>query len=116
MNNTGTIDVVGTSSKVKPTAYLVYKVLVDNNIVYVGEGRVGREKHAISGCSHVYELNKLHFEGAEVSVEIDSQHTTKSKAVKREAALIGKLQPIYNKKGKIRAALIDYIQKSKKKE
>lgn len=105
----------GTPPKVKPAVYLVYKVIVDNNIVYVGEGRVGREKHAISGCSHVYELNKLHFEGVEVSVEIDSWHTTKSKAVKREAVLIGKLQPVYNKKGKARAALIDYIQKSKKK-
>ena len=103
----------------KPVAYLVYKVSVDNKVVYVGEGRVGREKHAISGCSHVYELNKLHFEGADVTVEIDSLHDTKSKAVKRESMLIGKLQPIYNKKGKIRAALFNdnkinkWIQKKK---
>jgi len=93
----------------KQAAYLVYKVLIGSNVVYVGEGRCGREKHAISGCSHVYELNKLHFEGVEVAVEIDSWHTTKSKAVKREAVLIGRLQPVYNKKGKVRAALIDYI-------
>ena len=94
-------------------AYLVYKVSVDNKVVYVGEGRVGREKHAISDCSHVYELNKLHFEGADVTVEIDSWHVTKSKAVKREAVLIGKLQPVYNKKGKIAQALFDYLKKKK---
>ena len=41
----------------------VYICKLDGNIIYIGSGANGRHKHCNSGCSHVYDLNKLHFEG-----------------------------------------------------
>ena len=45
----------------KENCYEVYVCRVDGEIVYIGSGRHGRHKHCDSGCSHVYELNKIHF-------------------------------------------------------
>ena len=43
--------------------YEVYHCYHKGELVYVGQGIKGRSKHCDSGCSHVYELNKLHFTG-----------------------------------------------------
>ena len=45
----------------KGNCYEVYVCRVDGDIVYIGSGRHGRHKHCDSGCSHVYELNRIHF-------------------------------------------------------
>lgn len=50
--------------------YEVYVCKLGANIIYVGSGAVGRHKHCNSGRSHVYELNKLHFEGEVFKVDI----------------------------------------------
>ena len=42
--------------------YVVYTAYIGRTIYYIGQGTLGREKHVNSGCSHVYELNKMHFE------------------------------------------------------
>ena len=45
----------------KENCYEVYICRVDGEIVYIGSGKHGRHKHCDSGCSHVYELNRIHF-------------------------------------------------------
>jgi len=39
----------------------VYLCYLEDEIVYVGSGKLNRHKHCNSGISHVYELNRLHF-------------------------------------------------------
>ena len=39
----------------------VYVCKHNGVIVYIGKGTKGRHKHCISGCSHVFELNKIYF-------------------------------------------------------
>ena len=47
--------------------YELYHCEYKGEVVYIGQGKKGRHKHCNSGCSHVYELNKIHFsEGDEV--------------------------------------------------
>ena len=41
--------------------YEVYICKHNDVIVYIGKGTRGRHKHCISGCSHVFELNKTFF-------------------------------------------------------
>ena len=42
--------------------YYVYKVTVEDEIIYVGKGKGDRYKHATSGKSHNFKLNKFYFE------------------------------------------------------
>jgi DNA-binding Lrp family transcriptional regulator len=76
--------------------FVCYTVRHNDSIVYVGEGRKGREKHVTSGCSHVYELNRLHFSNEQVIVEIESEHSSKDEALAREEELIEMYRPKYN--------------------
>ena len=39
--------------------YEVYVCKLNDEVLYVGQGKLGRHKHCNSGCSHVYELYKL---------------------------------------------------------
>lgn len=48
--------------------YVVYFGFVDNELVYIGRGKEGRECHLNTGISHVYEANKLHFDGGSVDI------------------------------------------------
>ena len=41
----------------------VYLCYLEDEIVYIGSGKLNRHKHCNSGTSHVYALNKLRFEG-----------------------------------------------------
>lgn len=81
--------------------YEVYVCKKDGEIVYIGEGKFGRHKHCNSGTSHVYELNKLHFEGVELEVKVVKVFETKQDAEHFEKLLIDEHQPIYNSKGKV---------------
>ena len=76
--------------------YVVYTVYHNDELYYIGHGVIGREKHVNSGCSHVYELNKLHFEGVEFEVKIE-KFENKELAATREEYLIRKLRPKLNK-------------------
>lgn len=82
----------------KSNLYVVYNVLVNNEIVYVGSGRDGRQNHPLSGCSNVYEFNKLHFEGVILTVNTLEQFSNKEDALEYEQRLILELNPKYNKK------------------
>ena len=81
--------------------YEVYVCKKGSEIVYIGEGKFGRHKHCKSGTSHVYELNKLHFEGVELEVKVVKAFETKKEAEHFEKLLIDEHQPIYNSKGKV---------------
>ena len=75
--------------------YEVYVCKRGAKIIYVGSGVVGRNKHCNSGRSHVYELNKLHFEGEVFKVDI-TYYETREEALEKEITLIQELSPIYN--------------------
>lgn len=72
---------------------IVYIVKYTDIIVYIGSGTPTRPKHATSGVSHCYALNKLHFEGKIVDIEIAAQGLTTEQARAEEARLIQELKP-----------------------
>lgn len=75
---------------------VVYIGRVDGEIVYVGEGKFGRELHLNSGTSHLYEANKAHFKGKVIDIEIAAKDVTKLEAVSLEKGLITKYNPKWN--------------------
>lgn len=80
---------------------VVYIVRNEDGIVkYIGEGKETRPSHVNSGISHVYELNKAHFEGKRLNVEIYNQNLTKSEALAIERLLLNKYRKcgLWNKK------------------
>lgn len=68
----------------------------NGTILYIGSGARGRHKHCNSGSSHVYELNKMHFEGKKLSVLVLSLHETREDALQKEKELILQYKPIFN--------------------
>ena len=78
--------------------FVVYCAKIDGEIVYIGSGKKGREKHCNSGCSHVYALNKAHFEGKDVVVEVMKDCCSKEEALEEEICAIKSLKPTYNKR------------------
>ncbi len=64
--------------------YEVYVCKHNDVVLYVGQGKSGRHKHCNSGTSHVYELNKLHFSGVNLNVEIVYQDCDAGKVVNKE--------------------------------
>lgn len=77
----------------------VYIVKVKNSIVYIGMGKRGRHRHTESGISHVYALNKLHFENPkEVHTHVIQDSLSQERALELELELIKEYRPIYNKR------------------
>ena len=74
----------------------VYLCYLEDEIVYIGSGKLNRHKHCNSGISHVYELNKLHFEGVVFDVKVQKFKTRKT-ALNKEIELIKKHLPKFNK-------------------
>ena len=66
-------------------------------VVYVGSGQKDRHKHCTSGISHCYGLNKLHFSGKKIEVELVKTNTSKEESILLERELIEKHKPIFNK-------------------
>lgn len=77
--------------------FVVYKAVVLGETVYIGSGAMGREKHCASGCSHVYELNKYHFEGTPIDVVIIRKGLTKEESILLEKEYILSVRPRLNK-------------------
>lgn len=77
----------------------VYVCKLNDEIVYVGKGKLGRHKHCNSGTSHVFELNKIYFtEGSNVlAVNVVRYFKTDEEARKYEKLLISKYNPKFNK-------------------
>ena len=76
--------------------YEVYICKMGDEVLYVGEGKRGRHKHSINGCSHVYRLNELHFKGIKLSVEILCFVKTKEEASKLEVKAVEFFKPKFN--------------------
>ena len=73
----------------------VYICKLDGNIIYIGSGANGRHKHCNSGCSHVYDLNKLHFEGKVFDIQV-KKFNDKQDSINHEKDLILKHKPRFN--------------------
>lgn len=79
--------------------YEVYVCKLKQTIVYIGSGRQGRHKHATSGISHVYALNKLHFKhDGLVTVHVIHNNLTQERSLELELEMIKHYRPCYNKK------------------
>ena len=79
--------------------YEVYIVKLKQTVVYTGSGGTGRHKHATSGISHVYALNKLHFEYPDlVTVHLIADNLTQERSLELELELIKHYKPPYNKR------------------
>jgi len=107
----------------KRNEYVVYQASHNGELYYVGHGVKGRESHVNSGCSHVYELNRMHFEGNIFELTLE-YHPTKELAAEREKGLIQSRRPQFNvvycsnsKTDKMRSLslLLDFIQISVEK-
>ena len=70
----------------------------NNEVLYVGQGNIGRHKHCLGGTSHCRELNRYYFNNGENSIFVDVvfQGMTKDEAVMQELLLIDKLNPKFN--------------------
>ena len=76
--------------------YMVYVGFVDHELVYIGKGQDGRERHLNKGRSHVYEAYELHFNGGHVS--FDKMHVgSEEQATKLEEVFIKLFNPVWNK-------------------
>ena len=50
--------------------YEVYMCKFQDDVLYIGSGKIGRHTHCDSGISNVYGLNRLHFGGVELDVKV----------------------------------------------
>ena len=82
------------------TVYEVYQCKYKGEVVYIGQGVRGRHRHCNSGCSHVYELNKIHFlEGSEcLETTIIQEFSSKVEADNAEFYAIQRERPVLNKR------------------
>ena len=92
----------------------VYSCYYDGELLYVGSGAISRHKHCNSGCSHVYELNKLHFEGAVFDIKL-RYFETKEESLEVEKALIRehlpKLNSVHTSRNKSKAKWFEQYNK-----
>lgn len=78
--------------------YYVYIAKYNGEIVYIGKGKDKRYLHINSGCSHVYEANRLHHvHGVVFEVEIIKKGISMEKASEIEVLMIRTYSPIWNK-------------------
>lgn len=76
--------------------YCVYIARAGDSILYIGSGVHGRWEHVNSGTSHSYELNKLHFSGNVLEIEVVFSGLSKKQSLKEEKFLILLHKPSLN--------------------
>jgi predicted GIY-YIG superfamily endonuclease len=76
--------------------YYVYIARIGEEIVYIGKGSGKRFEHVNSGTSHNYYLNKAHFEGVVMDVQVAEEFELEKDALAREAQLIEEHKPRWN--------------------
>ena len=77
--------------------YIAYGL--NNEVLYVGQGNIGRNNHCCSGISHNKQLNRYYFlngEGDCIKTEIYKYVMCETEALVIEKELIEKLSPLYN--------------------
>ena len=79
----------------------VYMCYLACEVVYVGQGVKGRHKHCLSGTSHVYALNELHFKdnNKDMKVVVVASNLNKEDALLKERELIRSHKPMFNTVG-----------------
>jgi len=82
--------------KIADGVHEVYIGRIGNDVVYIGEGQLGRHKHLNSGRSNCYEANLHHFKGGHIDVEVMEYHS-KEYAQQIEKAFIHGFKPKWNK-------------------
>ena len=85
----------------RPEDHYVYLVFVDKGLRYIGKGFGDRFSHAISGTSHVWELNKAYFCDSVIEVLCYADKMDSKSALNLEDSLISlwanpELQNLYN--------------------
>lgn len=83
----------------QPSEYYVYAVEIDGVFIYIGKGYKTRWEHTVSGVSHVYELNRLHFDEQPLIVICLAQNLTSRQAHWFEQNCITKYNPEFNIRG-----------------
>ena len=82
----------------KNCLYEVYACYHNDEIVYIGSGKKGRNKHCMSGISQNYDLNKLHFTDKDnVSVTVIKYFSDKNVSLAYEKDMIKLYKPKFNK-------------------
>ena len=71
----------------------------NNEVLYVGQGNIGRHKHCLSGTSHNKDLNRYYFNNGEdssMTVEVVNSCLSDSEAKAKEYEYIKTLKPLFN--------------------
>lgn len=77
--------------------YIIYEVQYKGRTVYIGSGAPERYNHAVSGKSHVVDLNRLYFTDPEnLKVTVIREGLTKDESLEYEKEYIQAIEPIYN--------------------
>jgi len=77
--------------------YLAYGL--EDELLYVGQGNIGRNKHCLNGCSHNKSLNRYYFlngEDGSITTKVYSYYECEKEAIVKEVELIKDLSPLYN--------------------
>lgn len=72
----------------------------EGDVLYVGQGNLGRHNHCLNGTSHNQSLNRYFFcngEGDCISVKVDGVFETAQEALDMEKHLIETLKPKFNR-------------------
>ena len=72
---------------------------VDGEVLYVGQGNLGRNVHCLNGTSHNKHINRYFFQNGEdgcITTEVLHTVKTQEEAFKLEKVLIDSLSPPYN--------------------
>lgn len=94
-------------SNFKKEVYIAYGL--DNEVLYVGQGNIGRSSHCYSGASHNKHLNRYYFlngEDGSIRTEIFAYTNCEKDAVKIEIDLIKELSPTCNSIHQIKPDII----------
>lgn len=77
--------------------YIIYEVLHNNKVVYIGSGLPERYEHCMSGKSSSAGLNELFFtDRGNMKVQIIREGLTKKESLEYEKDFIQASQPLYN--------------------
>ena len=99
--------------KVLKEVYVAYGK--NREVLYVGQGNIGRHKHCSSGCSHNKELNRYYFLNGEersMTVEVVKFFKSEKDSLKYEDELIILHNPRFNIKSS-RTNQVEYMQEAK---
>ena len=93
--------------------YIAYSK--NREVLYVGQGNIGRHRHCVSGCSHNKELNRYYFlngEDMSMTIEVVKVFDSEEDSLKFEDGLIILHNPRFNIKSS-RSNHVSYMRKAK---